>query len=105
VTASVSSQSAEGVVTVVIAGEMDMGVGARVDAEIGVAVTAFGVRDVVVDLSQVAFMDSAGIATLIRGRRQAAEANVGYRVVGANGMVRRVLDLTGVWQYLSGEQI
>lgn len=104
-TTSVSSRTADGVVTVVIAGEMDVAVGPKVEAEIDAAIAAPGVRGVVVDLTQVAFMDSAGIATLIRGHRRAGQAHVDYRVVGANGMVRRVLDLTGVWQLLSGEQI
>jgi anti-anti-sigma factor len=68
--------------------------------------SAFADQDidtVLVDLSAVTFLDSSGISVLLKGRRVADERAVNYRVVGADGIVRKVLDLTGVWPLLSGE--
>ena len=41
-----------------------------------------------VDLSGVRFLDSSGIALLLRGRRDADERAVGYRVTGAHGIAQ-----------------
>ncbi len=56
---------------------------------------------VVVDLAGVTFIDSAGINVLLTGKRLADERGQDYRVTGAGGMVREVLELTGVWEHLS----
>lgn len=46
-------------------------------------------------------MDSSGIALLLRGRREAQQHGVAYRIRGARGIVREVLELTGVWAHLA----
>ncbi len=56
---------------------------------------------VVIDLSQVSFIDSTGIASLLRGRRLADAPPKPYHITGASGLVRQVLELTGVWAHLS----
>jgi anti-sigma B factor antagonist len=56
-----------------------------------------------VDLSDLAYLDSSGIGGLVKGRRKADKTGVAYRVTGATGMVRQVLSLTGVLEYLCGE--
>lgn len=58
---------------------------------------------IMVDMSGVSLLDSAGISALLRGRRFADAAGRTFRVVGAVGLVREVLQLTGVWQHLTGE--
>jgi anti-anti-sigma factor len=55
-----------------------------------------------VDLSAVRFLDSSGIRLLLIGRRAADERGVAYRVTGAQGIARQVLEMTGVWAHLSG---
>jgi anti-sigma B factor antagonist len=100
-TTSVSTHTVDGTLTVVIVGDIDLDSGARVEAEISAAATTPGVQTIIVDLSRVAFLDSAGIATLVHGRRRADKLQLGFQLVGATGMVRRVLDLTGVWDFLT----
>jgi anti-sigma B factor antagonist len=56
---------------------------------------------VAVDLTEVLFIDSAGINILVTARRRADEIGKTLRVTGASGLVRELLDMTGVWQYLS----
>jgi anti-sigma B factor antagonist len=90
-------------VTVAPAGDVDLATGTSLDTAITTAVTGAGDRAVVVDLSAVTFLDSSGIALLVHGRRLAETSHVPYRVAGAHGVVREVLDLTGVWALLAEE--
>ncbi|HKD96675.1 MAG TPA: STAS domain-containing protein [Micromonosporaceae bacterium] len=100
---TVSTRRAAGEAVVAVTGEIDLASGGQVDREIVEAIDGEGTVSVVVDLSEVRFMDSSGIAVLIRGRRRADEHGVSYRITGANGMVRQVLELTGILAHLSGE--
>src|SRR5947209_4263965 len=88
---------------VVVNGDVDLSTAPALERAITEAVTADGVTRVLVDLSAVEFMDSSGIAVLLKGRRAADERSVEFRVTGGHGIVRQVLELTGVWTYLSGE--
>jgi anti-sigma B factor antagonist len=52
----------------------------------------------VVDLSPATFIDSSILGVILDARRRAAEANIGFAVVHANGAdaVDRVLEVTGL---------
>jgi anti-sigma B factor antagonist len=52
----------------------------------------------VVDLSPATFIDSSILGVILDTRRRAAEANIGFAVVHANGAdaVDRVLEVTGL---------
>jgi anti-sigma B factor antagonist len=83
-------------------GDVDLASAPRLDAAIEAAVHTADVQAVVVDLTGVTFLDSSGISVLLRGRRLADEHSLRYRVVGAQGLVLTVLELTGVWAHLAG---
>jgi anti-anti-sigma factor len=100
---SVSTEQQNATAIVTLTGELDLSSQDLVDRTLDQAVGASGVRQVVVDLSGLRFIDSSGIAVLLKGRRRADEAEVGYRVDAAEGIVRQVLSLTGVLEHLSGE--
>lgn len=89
--------------TVAVGGEVDLATCPALDDEIRHAIDAEGVTAVQVDLSAVSFLDSSGIALLLRGRRRADERGVAYQVIGARGMTQEVLEITGVWAHLSGD--
>jgi hypothetical protein len=76
----VSTERSGGLLTVAVAGDIDVATAPALDAAI-----------------------VEGIAALLRGRRAADARGVAYRVAGAHGMARQVLELTGVWAHLSGE--
>jgi len=101
-TVSISTEWQGPDATVLVSGEVDLAAGPTVDAAIAAAVRAAGAGSVVVDLTEVAFLDSTGISLLIKGRRLADAAGVGYRIRGARGLVRDVLEMTGVLAHLSG---
>jgi anti-sigma B factor antagonist len=52
----------------------------------------------VIDLSPATFIDSSILGVILDGRRRAAEADIGFAVVHANGTdaVNRVLEVTGL---------
>lgn len=56
---------------------------------------------VIVELDNVTFLDSGGIGVLVDGYRLADAAGKGYQVLGATGLVQRVLEITGVAGLLS----
>ena len=89
-------------VTMTLTGELDLLTVADVKAALADVALDDDIRDIFVDLSGVTFTDSTGIAALIAGKRLACAVGKRYDVIAAHGMVRRVLDLTGVWGYLSG---
>jgi anti-anti-sigma factor len=86
-----------------VAGEVDLATAGILQHEIVAGLEADDVPDVVVDLAEVTFLDSSGISVLLKGRRLADENAKGYRVDAAHGMVRQVLDISGVWEYLGGQ--
>jgi anti-anti-sigma factor len=63
-----------------------------------VAACGLGVREVVVDLAAVTFVDSAGLKALVQGRAEARERGVLFRLDPVAPSVRSVLDLTGLSQ-------
>jgi anti-sigma B factor antagonist len=87
--------------TVHIAGDVDLSTVAELDQALLAAVTD-DVTTVVIDLAAVTFIDSAGINTLLKSRRLADERERRFRITNAAGVVRDVLDLTGVLGHLSG---
>jgi anti-anti-sigma factor len=94
-------------VVVSVAGEVDLAVHDALQDSVQSAVKTAdvdGVNNVIVDLSQTTFMDSTGIRVLVDGYVAAGVAGVGFVVAGASGMVRNVLEITGVFGVLTGEQ-
>ncbi|MBY8875939.1 STAS domain-containing protein [Micromonospora sp. PLK6-60] len=78
------------------AGEIDMSSADALEAALRAAVRRTGARDVLVDLSRVAFLDSAGIRALLRGAQAGAEHAVRVRVTEPQPVVARILRITGV---------
>lgn len=97
---SLSRQRDAEAVTVAVHGEIDLSTVEDLEQEIDAATQSDGAT-VIIDLGGVTFMDSAGINILLKGRRLADERGKQYRVTNAHGLVRQILDVTGVWHHLS----
>lgn len=82
---------------VFIRGEMDMSSAAAVRDALSTAQQ--GSPDVIVDMTEVTFMDSTGINALMGAYRR-APYDGSVRVVGAKSIVRRVFEITGVSELL-----
>ncbi|WP_433089287.1 STAS domain-containing protein [Dactylosporangium sp. CA-052675] len=90
-------------VTVRLRGLVDLGTQPILERALDEALAVRGVCDIVLDLDGLTLLDSTGIATMLHAHRRGAAADVGLRAIGANGMVHRVLDITGVLKVLTGE--
>lgn len=89
-----------GQVRVSLAGEVDISsVGTLTHALAALPRTA---PSLVVDLANVTFLDSTGIAALVIAHRRAVAAGQTLTVVNAQAGVRRVLDITGTLPTLAG---
>ena len=58
---------------------------------------------VLLDLTDVAFVDAAGVRALLLGRRRACAGRIVLRLVATRGLVQRVLQLTGGLDVLTTE--
>jgi anti-anti-sigma factor len=81
-------------------GEIDMAVADRFAEAITAALTNGSPR-VIVDLTDVTFMDSSGISALLRANKVAAEHRRSLTVENPAPMVHRVLEICGVLDLLS----
>jgi anti-sigma B factor antagonist len=96
-------QTSPGVLHVCLAGDFDMAVGGALSDTLVAAAARPGVHQVIVDLGRTTFLDSHGIAGLVAGYEAAARAGRHLAVVNCHGMVREVLQVTGLLEVLSAE--
>ena len=89
-------------VTINARGEVDPDTAPVLEAALDAVLADGATLPVVVDLSGVRFLDSAGISALLRGRRRTVAAGREFRIAGADEFVVDVLQLAGVWRLLSG---
>jgi anti-sigma B factor antagonist len=86
-----------------VSGDVDMASSAALRNAIRTALTAPGVKRVLVDLSKVTFLDSTGINTLVQAHERAGDQDIRLQVVNPSRTALRVLDLTGVREFLGGD--
>jgi anti-sigma B factor antagonist len=58
--------------------------------------TEKGKRDLIVDLTQLEFLDSTGLGALIGAHRRASEHGGTLRLIVAEGPIARLLNITGL---------
>jgi anti-sigma B factor antagonist len=90
-------QNTQGPAVVRVTGEIDLSNAARLQDQLSLLV---GQGHVVVDLSEVTFIDSTGLTAFIVGHRRAAAAGTGLHLAGATGTVQRLLELTQLDRHL-----
>ncbi len=90
----------DGVQVVELTGELD--VDSVDELEAALAGASGGARPrVCLDMSRLAFIDSTGMAAVIRAHLAVVEAGGAFAVVAVPGAVRRTLETTGLMQMLS----
>jgi anti-anti-sigma factor len=90
---------ADGYALLAVKGEIDIATSPRLIAALNDAVTDSS-DSVVVDLAGVEFMDSTGLALLVRVHRRLRGRGRGFAVVCPDGPVRRIFELTDMVETL-----
>jgi anti-anti-sigma factor len=93
----------DGHVCLQLTGEIDMQVESTLATWFQEVAAQHPGKNLVVDLSEVSFLDSSGIRRLMDAHRDLAENGVKMTVTGAQGVVLTVLKVTGVYDALTGE--
>ena len=90
---AVERRSQDGIELVLVEGEVDIATASRLISVLNSSV-AEAIKAVVVDLSQVGFMDSTGLALLINANRRLSVRRKGFAVVCPPGPLWRVFEIT-----------
>jgi anti-sigma B factor antagonist len=86
----------EGDVSVVSArGEVDVFTAPGLDTELDALIAAGSAR-LVVDLSEVAFLDSTGLGVLVKALKHAREAGGWLHLVVTSDRIRKIFEITGL---------
>ncbi len=86
----------EGEVSVVSArGEVDVFSAPGLDTELDALIAAGNAR-LVVDLSEVAFLDSTGLGVLVKALKHAREAGGWLHLVITSDRIRKIFEITGL---------
>jgi anti-anti-sigma factor len=89
----VERTSQDGVEMVLVEGEVDIASASRLISVLNSSV-AEALKSVIVDLTQVGFMDSTGLALLINANRRLMLRRKGFAVICPPGPLRRVFEIT-----------
>jgi anti-anti-sigma factor len=81
--------------TVIVGGEVDLVTSTRLNRELDAALDAAPAW-LRIDLTAVAFMDTSGVAVLLKARRRALEAGCRFSVKSASPAIQRLLEVTGL---------
>ena len=93
---------ADGVVTVALTGEVDVLTVDQVRTSLAEAI-ADQPRSVVVDLSDLSFIDSTGLGALIFGFQRARDAGIAFRLRRPSSGVRQILVVSGLLEVVELE--
>ena len=99
----ISTSQSDDIVVVRATGEVDRDTADELSTALTGAVARSGPGGTVeVDLSGVSFLDSSGVGALLTGHQSADRSAVEFRVRDPQVTVRRVLEITNVWDLLAG---
>ena len=81
--------------TVTVAGEIDLSTSTRLNRELDAVLDGSPAR-LRIDLSDVPFMDTTGVAVLLKARRRALEQDCRFAVSSASPALTRLFEITGL---------
>lgn len=99
----ITVSSRDSALTIALSGEIDHHAARELMAQLDQTVAERLPAHLVLDLSGVTFMDSSGIAVLLRARRQLGHNGGVLRVANIPAQARRVLDAAGIGRLISLE--
>jgi len=93
-----------GAVRVSLHGEFDLSTETELVTWLRQALLDHPGMDLHVEVSGVSFLDSSGIRALLRSQSAAVAHGRGFRLTGAQGTIREVLEIVDVYDLLTGHQ-
>src|SRR5262245_15139567 len=88
---------ADDAITVTIKGEIDLATSTRLNRELDAAIDREPApARLRIDLSGVNFMDTTGVAVLLKSRRRALEVGARFSVISTSPAIKRLLEITGL---------
>ncbi|SDT74738.1 STAS domain-containing protein [Actinoplanes derwentensis] len=90
----------QGTRTVALTGELDLAAADQLLHLLRTELDTAGTAVVVVDLAAVSFLDSAALAAFVGAYNHADAAGLRFQLVNPVPSVRRVLDISGVYEVL-----
>ena len=97
----INISSRDSALIIALSGEIDHHGAREMMSQLDSAIAERLPRQLTLDLSGVTFMDSSGIAVLLRAQRQLAHTGGSLRVVNLPAQARRVLDAAGIGRLIS----
>jgi anti-sigma B factor antagonist len=89
--------------TLVLSGELDMASAPELQAAM-VRLCGYGAREIVLNVTKLDFMDSAGLQAILAGQSVCREHEVDFMVTPAKGAVQRVFEMCGMLDVLPFER-
>ncbi|GGS38580.1 MULTISPECIES: STAS domain-containing protein [Actinokineospora] len=83
-------------IVISVSGEVDLATAADLERTLSETMAGSSAATIEVDLSQVEFMDSAGLRVLVAARKQAEDAGRTLRLRAPHERVRRIIEITGL---------
>ena len=99
----ITSNLADGVAVLALEGELDLATADQLITAVSDVLTGSSPHTLVIDLKAISFCDSAGIRALVFAHKEARDAAAAMRITNESGIVRRVLEITGVHDLLNPE--
>lgn len=92
----VEVRSDERATVLAITGELDLASSPSLETELKRVFDADNTELLILDLSELEFMDSTGLSVLVRAHQRAQEAGARFGLIQGRPQVQRLLSLTGV---------
>ena len=89
--------------TISLAGELDPATAPELDARLTALAADPAVTSVVIDLSQISFLDSSGLRVLVAGNEALRGRSADLILRGPTANVRRILEVTGLTDLVTVE--
>src|SRR4051812_48127450 len=88
---------ADGAAVVTVVGEIDLATSTRLNREFDAVLDRVPAPTRLrIDLADVAFMDTSGVAVLLKARRRALEQGCRFSVISTSPTLRRLFEITGL---------
>ena len=92
----------DGTTVLRVEGDVDMGTSGEFRETVMGIIGEPAVTGLVVDLAELAFIDSNGVTVLVKACRIAGERGTSFSITNAQDTIRGVLEMLGVYEMLTG---